>query len=91
MIALFRDWQARRKREKEEVQALRAQLAKEKPLFVEEARLCTRAYIVVLAQHFETAAEAKATAERIADRLGSAEETFTVMEAMYDISPLPAE
>ena len=87
----FKDWLARHKRDMEDEQAMRARFAKESPLIVQEARLCTRAYIVVLSQHFKTAREAKATAVRIADRLGVAEEKFTIMATTYDIAPLPDE
>lgn len=64
-------------------------MAKEKPLFVQEARLYERAYLVVLARHFQTEAEAKSVATRIADSLGKAEEAFTIMAITYDISPVP--
>ena len=64
-------------------------MSKEKLLFVQDVRLYERAYLVVLARHFQTEAEAKAVAARIADSLGKAEEAFTVMATTYDIFPVP--
>lgn len=64
-------------------------MSKEKLLFVQDVRLYECAYLVVLARHFQTEAEAKAVAARIADSLGKAEEAFTVMATTYDIFPVP--
>ena len=66
-------------------------MAKEKPLFVQEVRLYERAYLVVLARHFQTEAEAKAVAVRMTESLGAAKDSFTVMATTYDIAPLQDE
>lgn len=91
MINPFTDWLLRHKQEDEEVRSLRERFAKESPLFVQEIRPCERAYLVVLAEHFETASEAKAAAVRMTERLDATKGSFTVMATTYDIAPLKDE